>query len=119
MTMAGRFDREPSHEKKDSRLFREFVVEKAMINLSQETEALAQRVALAKRVGVDDAIRGALEDTARAEGIALEPRRPRDQSAEAVAARHARIDEIVREVAALPVLDPRPTQALIDDLNEL
>jgi antitoxin VapB len=57
-----------------------------MINLSQETEALAQRIALAKHVGVEDAIRGALEDKARAEGIALEARRPRDQSPEAVAA---------------------------------
>jgi hypothetical protein len=90
-----------------------------MINLSQETEALAQHIALAKHVGVDDAIRAALEDTARAEGIALEARRPRDPSAEAVAARRARIDEIVQAVAALPVLDPRPTQELIDELNEL
>lgn len=82
-------------------------------------EALAQRIALAKGVAVDDAIHGALENTARAEGITLETRRPRDQSAEAVAARRARIDEIVREVAALPVLDPRSTQELIDELNEL
>jgi antitoxin VapB len=90
-----------------------------MINLSQETEALAQRVAQAKRVAVDDAIRGALESTARAEGITLEARRPRDTSPEAVAARIARIDEIVRSVASLPVLDPRPTQEIIDDLNAL
>ena len=90
-----------------------------MINLSQETEALAQRIAQAKRVAVDDAIRGALEDKARAEGITLEVRRPRDTSPEAVAARIARIDEIVREVASLPVLDPRPTQEIIDELNEL
>jgi antitoxin VapB len=90
-----------------------------MINLSQETEALAQRVAQAKRVAVDDAIRTALENAARAEGITLEVRRPRDMSSEAVAARRARIDEIVRAVAALPVLDSRPTQELIDELNEL
>jgi antitoxin VapB len=90
-----------------------------MINLSQETEALAQRIAQAKRVAVDVAIRGALEDKARAEGIALEVRRPRDTSPEAVSARIARIDEIVREVASLPVLDPRPTREIIDELNEL
>ena len=118
MTMAGRFDREPSHEKK-IRLFREFVVEKAMINLSQETEALAQRVALAKRVGVDDAFAARLKIRRRPRALPLSLAGRCDQSAEAVAARHARIDEIVREVAALPVLDPRPTQALIDDLNEL
>lgn len=95
------------------------MVEEAMINLSQETEALAQRVALAKHVGVDDAIRAALESAARAEGIALEPRRPRDPSPEAVAVRRARIDEIVRAVASLPVLDPRPLPELINELNEL
>ncbi len=90
-----------------------------MISLSQETEALAQRIAQAKRVAVDVAIRGALEHAARAEGISLEAPRPRDTSSEAVAARIARIDEIVREVASLPVLDPRTTQEIIDELNEL
>jgi antitoxin VapB len=95
------------------------MVENGMINLSQETEALAQRVALAKHIAVDDAIRTALENTARAEGIALEVRRPRDQSPEARAARIARFEEIARAAAALPVLDPRPTQEIIDELNEL
>jgi antitoxin VapB len=90
-----------------------------MISLSQETEALAQRIALAKRVAVDDAIRGALENMACAEGIALEARRPREQSAEARAARIARFEEIAQAAAALPVLDPRPTQEIIDELNEL
>ena len=90
-----------------------------MISLSQETEALAQRIAQAKHVAVDDAIRGALESTARAEGIALEMRRPRDASPEARAARIARFEEIAQAVAALPVLDPRPTQEIIDDLNAL
>jgi hypothetical protein len=90
-----------------------------MINLSQETEALAQHIALAKHVTVDDAIRGALEDKARAEGIKLEVRRPRDQSAEARAARIARFEEIAQAAASLPILDSRPTQEIIDELNEL
>ena len=90
-----------------------------MINLSQETEALAQRLAVAKHLSVEEAIRMALEKKARAEGIAPEPRRPRDQSPEASAARRKRIDEIVHQVALLPVLDPRPTQEIIDELNEL
>jgi len=90
-----------------------------MINLSQETEALAQRIAQAKRVAVDDAIRGALEDKARAEGLTLEVRRPRDRSPEARAARIARFEEIAQAAAALPVFDPRPTQEIIDDLNAL
>ena len=90
-----------------------------MIDLSRETEALARRIALTKHIAVDDAIRGALEDKARAEGIMVEVRRPRDQSPEAKAARIARFEEIAQAAAALPVLDPRPTQEIIDELNEL
>ena len=88
-----------------------------MINLSQETEALARRVADARRVTVDDAIRQALEASAHAAGIMLEPNRPRDQSAKAVATRRQRIGQIVDEIAALPVLDKRPLQEIVDDLN--
>jgi hypothetical protein len=90
-----------------------------MLVLSPETEALVRRIAQAKQVAVEDVIRAALEDKARAEGITLEVRRPRDTSPEAVAARIARIDEIVQAVASLPVLDPRPLPEIIDELNEL
>lgn len=90
-----------------------------MISLSQETEALAQRIAATQRLSVDTTIQQALEAIARRAGITLDAQRPRDTSPEAVAARAARIDEIVRAVAALPVLDPRPTQEIIDELNEL
>ena len=90
-----------------------------MISLSQETEALAQRIAATQRLSVDATIQQALEAIARRAGITLDAQRPRDRSPEAVAARAARIDEIVRAVAALPVLDPRPTQEIIDELNEL
>ena len=90
-----------------------------MISLSQETEALAQRIAATQRLSVDATIQQALEAIARRAGITLYAQRPRDRSPEAVAARAARIDEIVRAVAALPVLDPRPTQEIIDELNEL
>jgi antitoxin component of RelBE/YafQ-DinJ toxin-antitoxin module len=62
-----------------------------MIHLSQETEALATRLAAALSLSVDDAIRLALEEKARAVGIVMEPRHPRDRSPEAVAARHVRI----------------------------
>ncbi len=88
-----------------------------MIALSHETEALARRLAEAQCVSIDDAIRQALEARARVARIALEQRRPRDQSAAAVAARRARIDQIVREIAALPVLDPRSPRQIMDDLN--
>jgi antitoxin VapB len=88
-----------------------------MINLSQETEALAKRLAATQSLSVEDAIRLALEEKARAAGIAME--RPRDQSPEAVAARHARTDRFVAELAAMPVLDPRSPRDIMDDLNAL
>jgi antitoxin VapB len=90
-----------------------------MLSLSQETEALAQRVALAKHVAVDDAIRAALEQAARAEGITLEAQRPRDTSPGAVAARIARFDAIAQQVALAPINDPRPVSEIVDDLNAL
>jgi antitoxin VapB len=88
-----------------------------MINLSQETEALAKRLAATQRLSVEDAIRLALEEKARAAGIATEARRPRDQSSEAVAARRARTNRFVAELAAMPVLDPRSPHEIMDDLN--
>ena len=89
-----------------------------MINLPQEIEALARRIARVKRLTVEDAIRMALEDKARAEGILPEPRR-RDRSAEAVAARRSRTDELVATLAALPILDPRTPREIMDDLDTL
>jgi antitoxin VapB len=90
-----------------------------MINLSQETEALAQRLANAKHLSVEEAIRMALEDSARAEGIAPEPRRPREQSPEAVAERRARTDKFVASLAAMPVRDLRSPREIMDDINAL
>jgi antitoxin VapB len=90
-----------------------------MVNLSQETEALARRLAATQSLSVEDAIRLALEEKARAAGIAMEARRPRDRSPEAVAARHARTDRFVAELAAMPVLDPRSPRDIMDDLNAL
>jgi antitoxin VapB len=89
-----------------------------MINLPQEIETLARRLAQVKRITVEDAIRVALEDKARAEGIMPESRR-RDQSAEAVAARRSRTDELVATLAALPILNPRTPREIMDDLDAL
>jgi antitoxin VapB len=86
-----------------------------MINLPQETEALAQRLALAKRLSVEEVIRLALEEKGRAEGIA--PESGRDLSPEAVAARRARTDRLVAALAAMPVLDRRSPRDIMDDLN--
>lgn len=40
-----------------------------MLDLSQETEALARRLAAAQRLSVDEAIRQALEERARSAGL--------------------------------------------------
>jgi antitoxin VapB len=88
-----------------------------MINLSQKTEALAKR--LAESLSVEDAIWLALEEKARATGVVMEPRHPRDQSPEAVAARHALTNRFVAELAAMPVLDLRSPGEIMNDLNAL
>jgi antitoxin VapB len=90
-----------------------------MINLSAETEALAKRLAEAQHLSVDETIRLALEEKARATGIELEPRWPKDVSSEAIAKRRASIDRFVTEIAAMPVLDARSPQEIMDDLNAL
>ena len=90
-----------------------------MIDLSQETEALARRLADAQSVSIDAAVKQALEARAAAVGILAEPRRPRDQSPEAVAARRARIEQIVREIAAMPILDRRSPREIMDDLDSV
>ena len=90
-----------------------------MINLSQETEALAQRLAAAQRLSVEATIRQALEAHARASGIAPQAERRRDASPEAVAARIARFDAFAERIAVAPVNDPRPVSEIVDDLNAL
>ncbi|MEA2883545.1 MAG: hypothetical protein QOH32_2801 [Bradyrhizobium sp.] len=88
-----------------------------MINLPPETEALAQRLALAKRLSVEEVIRLALEEKVRAESITPQSGQPRDPSPIAVAARRARTDRLVAALAATPVLDRRAPRDIMDDLN--
>ena len=88
-----------------------------MINLSQETVALARRLADAQHLSIDDVVRQALEARARDAGIAHPGRQTRDRSPEAVAARRARIDRVTRDIAALPVLDRRSAREIMDDIN--
>jgi hypothetical protein len=88
-----------------------------MINLPRETEALAQRLALAKRLSVEEVIRLALEEKVRADGMTPDTGQPRDRSLEAVAARRARTDRFVATLAAMPVLDRRAPRDIMDDLN--
>ncbi len=90
-----------------------------MINLSQETEALAQRLAAAQRLSVEATIQRALEARARDAGIAPQALRPRDTSPEAIAARIERFDALAQRIAIAPINDPRPVSAIVDDLNAL
>ena len=90
-----------------------------MIHLSQETVALARRLAAAQGLSMEDAIKQAIEQSAREAGVVSELRKPRDQSPRAVAARMAAINRIVEEIAKLPVLDPRSPREIMDDLNAL
>ena len=92
-----------------------------MINLSQETIALARRLAAAQGISIEDAIRQAVEQRARESGMTVTSGQgwQRDVSTSAVAARKARMDMIANEIAALPVLDPRSPREIMDDLNAL
>ncbi len=83
-----------------------------MINLPQETEALAERLAAAQHLSVEAAIQRALEEQARVAGIepVSAPRR-RMTVAQMLA--------LGSEIAAMPVLDPRSPHEIMDDLNAL
>jgi hypothetical protein len=90
-----------------------------MIHLAEETVALARRLAKAQGLSMEDAIRQAIEQSAREAGVAPESGHRRDLSVGAVAARKARIDRIVEEIAVMPVLDRRSPGEIMDDLNAL
>jgi antitoxin VapB len=83
-----------------------------MIDLSHETETLAKRLAEAQRLSVDATIRRALEQQATAAEITGDTMRP--------ARRRMSIEEMLAvgdEIAAMPLLDPRSPQEIMDDLN--
>ena len=83
-----------------------------MIELSQETEALARRLAAAQRLSVEDAIRQALEERARKAGLApADARRDRQVwRAEEIPEEYI---ELVRKAEA-----PRETEALNGEIPE-
>jgi antitoxin VapB len=84
-----------------------------MIVLSQDPEALAQRLAATQGVSVEDAIRQALEARARATGIAHDALRPRQRmSRDAMLAFGA-------QIAAMPALDTRTPHEIMADINAL
>jgi antitoxin VapB len=83
-----------------------------MIDLSHETEVLAKRLAEMQRLSVDAAIRRALERQAAAAGLTGDTKQP--------ARRRMSVAEMLAvgdEIAAMPLLDPRSPQEIMDDLN--
>ena len=73
----------------------------------------------AQHVTIADAVRRALEAHALAAGVAPNLGRRGDRSPEAVARRRARMDQIVQEIAAMPILDRRASDEIIDRVNAL
>jgi antitoxin VapB len=90
-----------------------------MIHLSPETMALARRLAAAQGVSMEDAVKLAVEQSAREMGLAPSPPKQRDVSSQAVATRKRRIDETVQRISELPILDPRTPREIVDDINAL
>lgn len=80
-----------------------------MICLSDDLEALARKIAAARGLSVEDAVARAIEESARHSGLARPRRRLTATEMLAVG------DEIV----ALPLLDPRSPQQIMDDVNAL
>jgi antitoxin VapB len=81
-----------------------------MISLSQDLETLARRVAAAERTSVEDAIRRALEDRGRAQGVHSGVHSERRMTAEEMMAAGA-------EIAGMPLLDARSPREIMDDLG--
>jgi len=83
-----------------------------MLSLSQETEALAKRLAEAQNLSIEDAVRQALEERARVTGVSSKQSHRRRMSVEDMLALGA-------EMAAMPLLDTRTPREIMDDLNAL
>ena len=88
-----------------------------MIHLSQETLALAKRLAAARGVSLEDAVKLAVEQRAREAGVTTQPPKPRDLSPDAIAARKAKLDAFAETITKMPVLDPRSAREIMDDIN--
>ena len=87
-----------------------------MLDLSPATEALARRLAEAQCLSPDELIRQALEARLpKALKVAPSGR----LSAEDIARRRSSLARAVRDIAALPDLDPRTSREIMDDLDPL
>ncbi len=82
-----------------------------VITLPKETEVLAARLATARNLSIETAIRRALEEQARASG--LETTNPR---------RRMSVEDMLAlgaEIVALPLLDRRSPEDIMDGLDPL
>ena len=82
-----------------------------MVDLSPETERLAARLAEAQRLPVDVAVRQTLEAQALVAGV-VPVRSRRRMTVEQML-------ELGAEIAAMPVLDSRTPNEIMDDINSL
>jgi antitoxin VapB len=85
-----------------------------MITLSGETEALAKCLAAAQGLSIEETVKQALEEKARAAGVVAEthPALRRRMTVEKMLALGA-------EIAAMPLLDRRSPREIMDDLDPL
>lgn len=98
------------------------VVDLRMIDFSRETEALAKHLAKAQSLSVEDAVKQALEERARAAGVAAEPPvggaaglREKDEKKSKRLEEHHRREDLVREL--LTRKGQRLSQDAINDLT--
>jgi antitoxin VapB len=80
-----------------------------MIELSEDIEALARKIATACGVSVEDAVAWAIEEGAHRSGLA----RPRRRMT------GAQMLAVGDEIAALPLLDPRSPREIMQEVNAL
>ncbi len=89
-----------------------------MLALSERTETLARRLAATQKLSIDDTVRRALEQQANSAGLSAgfeDGHVPEEE----VARRRALIRDIQRQFAELPILDNRPIQQIVDEINDL
>jgi antitoxin VapB len=80
-----------------------------MIELSEDIEALARKIATVRGVSVEDAVAWAIEEGAHRSG--LERHRRRMTCAQMLA--------VGDEIISLPLLDPRSPQEIMREINAL
>lgn len=89
-----------------------------MLALSEQTESLARQLAEMQKLSIDDTVRRALEKQAEAVNV-VKPVASGAVTEAELAWRRAVIEDIQRQFDALPILDARPIQEIVDEVNEL